>query len=46
MRTPPYFLWLPTEDAHVDFVWLAVVTAFFAGSDLLIRLLSSLQGEG
>jgi hypothetical protein len=30
----------------MDFVWLAVVAAFFAGSDLLIRLLASLQGEG
>lgn len=30
----------------MDFVWLAVVTAFFAGSHLLIRLLASLQGEG
>jgi hypothetical protein len=29
----------------MDFVWLAVVAAFFAGSFLLIRLLSSLQGE-
>jgi hypothetical protein len=30
----------------MDFVWLAVVTVFFAGSSVLIRLLSSLQGEG
>jgi hypothetical protein len=29
----------------MDFVWLAVVTAFFAGSYFLIRLLASLQGE-
>ena len=30
----------------MDFVWLAVVTAFFAGSYFLIRPLTSLQGEG
>jgi len=30
----------------MDFVWLAVVTAFFAGSYFLIQLLASLQGEG
>jgi hypothetical protein len=30
----------------MDFVWLAVVTVFFASSDYLIRLLTSLQGEG
>jgi hypothetical protein len=29
----------------MDLVWLAVVTAFFAGSYFLIRLLTSLQGE-
>ena len=29
----------------MDFVWLAVVTAFFAGSYLLIRFVASLQGE-
>jgi hypothetical protein len=29
----------------MDFVWLAVVTVFFAGSYFLIRLLTSLQGE-
>jgi hypothetical protein len=30
----------------MDFVWLAVVTVFFAGSHLLVRLLASLHGEG
>jgi hypothetical protein len=30
----------------MDFAWLAVVTVFFAGSYLLIRLLTSLHGEG
>lgn len=30
----------------MDLVWLAVVTAFFAGSDLLIRLFTALQREG
>lgn len=30
----------------MEFAWLAVVAAFFAGSYLLIRLLASLQGEG
>ena len=30
----------------MDFVWLAVVTAFFAGAYFLIRLLTSLQEEG
>jgi hypothetical protein len=30
----------------MDFVWLAIVTVFFAGSYLLIRLLASLKGEG
>ena len=29
----------------MDFVWLAVVAAFFAGSHYLIRLLTALQGE-
>ena len=29
----------------MDFVWLAVVAAFFAGSYFLIRLLTSLQRE-
>ena len=29
----------------MDLVWLTVVTAFFAGSYFLIRLLTSLQGE-
>ncbi|QDU22377.1 hypothetical protein ETAA1_43570 [Urbifossiella limnaea] len=30
----------------MDFAWLAVVTVFFASSYHLIRLLTSLQGEG
>jgi len=29
----------------VDFVWIAAVTLFFAGSYFLIRLLTSLQAE-
>jgi hypothetical protein len=29
----------------MDLVWLAVVFVFFAGSSLLIRLLTSLQRE-
>ena len=29
----------------MDFVWLALVTAFFAASYLLIRLLTTLHGE-
>lgn len=29
----------------MDLVWLAAVTAFFAGSYFLIRLLTSLQEE-
>lgn len=30
----------------MDFVWLAAVAAFFAGSYFLIRLLAALHGEG
>lgn len=29
----------------MDLVWLAAVTAFFAGSHLLVRLFTALQGE-
>ena len=29
----------------MDIVWVAVVVGFFAASDLLVRFLSSLQGE-
>ncbi len=40
-----YYLLTPREGTRVDIVWLAVVVGVFAASDLLVRLLSSLQGE-
>jgi hypothetical protein len=46
MGIPAYCVCLPSEDALVDLVWLAVIAIFFGCSSLLIRLMARLQGEG